>query len=137
MKARDIMSANPKTCRENDAVFDAVAIMRNEDVGAVPIVDANDTCCGIVTDRDICLEVIGNNLHPQKTLISQVMCSDDLLTCSQDDELKDIISRMKERQLKRILVMEDNRCVGIISEHDIAVNTNKRTTGDLVGSVYA
>lgn len=134
--AREIMTRNPITCRENDTVFSAVEIMKREDTGVVPIVDSNDKPVGIVTDRDICLEVILSKQDPQSTQLSQFV-NKDLLTCSPQDDLNRVIDQMKNRQVKRILVVDNGRIEGIISEHDIATGTDQQKLGELASGVFS
>lgn len=137
-KARDVMTANPATCRETDSILQAVQIMKSQDCGAVPVLNAEGQCCGIVTDRDICLEVVLNNLDPKSTQISRVMHT-DLVCAGPHDSIDDVVDKMTDRQIKRILIVEnDNRCVGIISEIDIIQKHNdpqKKT--QFVEGVYA
>lgn len=137
-KANEMMTPNPSCCEQNDSIRDAVRIMKEKDVGVVPIVDENGQCCGIVTDRDICLEVILQDLDPAQTPLKQVMHT-DLLTCTEDDDIEDVLNKMEKRQVKRILVVDENqRCAGIISEHDIADSpVNLEKVGEFVESVYS
>ena len=57
MKARDLMTADPTTCRPTDNLKDIVGVMRDEDCGIVPITEGNGEhrVVGVVTDRDIAL----------------------------------------------------------------------------------
>jgi CBS domain-containing protein len=137
-QAKDIMTPNPMTCRETDTVYDAVRIMKSADTGIVPIVDQNQSCVGVVTDRDICMQVILNNQDPKSTELVNVM-SRDLLTCQPQDDLNRILDQMEQRQVKRIVVVDqNNRCIGIISEADIAQRVgDKAKVGELAKGVYA
>ena len=134
--ARDIMTSNPICCQENDPIFRAVEIMKREDTGVVPIVDSQEKPIGIVTDRDISLEVILNNLDPKSTSLSRIMHK-DLVTCSPQDDLNRVIDQMKRRQVKRILVVDNNRISGIISEHDIATSTDQQKVGEMASGVFS
>lgn len=134
--AREMMTANPVTCFETDPVYRAVEIMKREDTGVVPIVDSGNRCRGIVTDRDLCLDVILQDMDPRSTQLRNVMHS-DLVTCSPDEDLKSILNKMKGRQVKRILVVDNDHCVGIISEADIARHESKHVVGELAEGVYS
>jgi CBS domain-containing protein len=135
MKAQDVMTPNPVACRESDPIQKAVEIMSRHDTGVVPVLDNQNRCCGIVTDRDICLDVVLKKLNPTTTPLSETMHT-NLLTCRPDDDLKQVIEQMKRRQVKRILVTENEYCVGIISEHDIVVHEGKEAAGELSASLY-
>lgn len=134
--ARDVMTSNPVTCRENDPIRAAVQIMERRDTGVVPILDQNDRLCGVVTDRDICLDVVLRNLDPQGTPVANVMHR-DLLTCSPDEDLNQVMDKMTGRQVKRILVTEGDRCVGVISEADIARRQGSQAVGELAQGVFS
>lgn len=135
-KAKDIMTPNPVTCQDSDTIRQAVDVMSRENVGVVPIVDRQNRCCGIVTDRDICLDVVLSELDPNTVKLSKVMHT-HLLTCSPEDDLDQVIDLMKGRQVKRILVIDGNGNVsGIISEADIAKQQGKQKVGELAEGVY-
>jgi CBS domain-containing protein len=134
--AQDLMTANPVVCKENDTIFQAVEIMQRQNTGVVPIVEQNQACCGIITDRDICLQVVIDNLDPKSTPISQIMTR-DLLTCKPDEPLENILHQMERKQVKRMLVVDDNnRIAGIISEADIARAEGRDKVGELAEGVY-
>jgi CBS domain-containing protein len=137
-KAKDIMTSNPVTCRDTDSVYDAVQIMKQRNTGVVPIVDQNDQCCGIITDRDICMQVILNSLDPKSTRLQSVMTK-ELLTCKPDDDINQVLAQMESRQVKRMIVTdENNRCVGIISEADIVQRMPDRgKVGELAAGIYS
>ena len=138
MKARDIMTPDPELCHENDTIYDCVEIMYQRDCGIVPIVDDNGICIGVVTDRDICLDVVLNRKDPDRSKINEVMTRDPL-TCGPDQSLDRVIDEMEKHKVRRILVVnKDNRCIGIISEGDIATrDEEKRHVSELVGAVTA
>ena len=53
--AKDVMTSNPSVAREENTIYEVVRIMSREDCGVVPVVDLDDKCAGIITDRDICM----------------------------------------------------------------------------------
>lgn len=136
-KVQDIMTRNPVTCQETDVVFNAVEVMKRQNVGVVPVVDNNRVCRGIVTDRDMVLQVIYNRKDPGNTILRDIM-STDLITCNTDDDLDTAIQHMRSRKVKRIVVLDhDNHCLGIISEADIAQKVGARgVIGELSKGVY-
>lgn len=119
-QAKDVMTANPSVCREENTIYDVVRVMNREDCGVVPVVDEEDRCVGIVTDRDICLKLVLDHLDPDDTAVSEVMTS-EVVSCKEDDDIERVIDLMEKKQIRRIAVVDDNECiVGIISEGDIA-----------------
>lgn len=133
--AQDIMTSNPVCCQASDTIKDAVQIMKNNDCGLVPIVDQDDHCIGVVTDRDICLQVVLNQLDAQATPMSEVM-NRDLVTCRQNDDIEQVLTKMERAQIRRIPVIDDQEaCVGIIAQADIAIRNHEQNAGELVGAV--
>ena len=137
-KAKDVMTPNPVTCRETDSVYDAVRIMKERNTGVVPIVDQSGSCAGIITDRDVCLQVILNSQDPKSTPLQSVMTR-QLLTCKPEDDIQDVLSQMEKRQVKRIIVIDDRKhCVGIISETDIVQRVQDQSkVGELASGIYS
>lgn len=135
-KARDIMTSNPRAVTPNDSAMDAARIMRDTDVGIVPVVDDTSSMRlrGVVTDRDIAVRCIAEG-RTGECGVTEVMSS-DIVTARPDDELSTVMDRMKAEQVRRIPVVDDNQClVGIIAQADIAYETSDRKTGDVVEKI--
>jgi len=135
-KAREIMTQNPRCCMLKSSVYEAVTVMKNEDCGVVPVVDQDGKCVGIVTDRDICLKVVLDRKDPETTSLQDIMTPNPV-TCRAEDSLDDIIRKMEKYMVRRILVVDDNnKCIGIISEADIALKVeDKRKVAELIEAV--
>jgi len=69
---RDAMTPNPRTVALGDSVVEAAQIMEKEDVGSVPVVDADNILVGMITDRDIALRVVAAGRDPRSTTASEV-----------------------------------------------------------------
>lgn len=135
-QAQDIMTANPVTCHERDSIIDAALVMKQKNVGVVPIVDDHNRCKGVVTDRDLCVRILAERKDPS-THLERIM-STNLVTCMPEDPLEDIFREMEGRQVKRVVVVnEQHECVGIISEADVAQRANDPAKMiELVENVY-
>jgi CBS domain-containing protein len=136
MKAKDVMTANPVTCQQTDFIRKAVEVMEQEDTGIVPVLNEENECIGVITDRDICMEVVLREIDASSTPISKII-HHKLLSCTEDDDLRNVIARMKEQQVKRIIVTKGEQCIGIISEHDIVKYMDKKIIGELAEAVYS
>jgi len=135
-KAKDIMTKKPATCTPYQYIYDAVQMMANEDCGVIPIVDENGKCIGIVTDRDICLEVILNRQDPQSTPLTKVM-TQDILTCHEEETISDAVHKMEAKKVRRLPVVDDDGCcIGILTQGDIALkNDNHDQIAELVNAI--
>ncbi|MBI1896678.1 MAG: CBS domain-containing protein [Acidobacteria bacterium] len=127
MNCRDVMTQNPSCCFETDTAVKAAQIMRNENVGSVPIVSGHDNeLCGIITDRDLCLKVLAEGRDPGAIRLQEIMTSDPVC-CRPDDDLDDCMNLMSRYQVRRIPVIDDSwRLVGIIAQADIARHVAQR-----------
>ena len=133
MNIRDVMTPNPRTLTPVDSIQSAARIMRDEDTGAVPVVD-NGRPVGIVTDRDIVVRTVadGGQLNgPVGDIVTgSVVCVTPDMSTREASEL------MSEHQIRRLPVVEGDRLVGIVSIGDLAVKEGKDgRTGDTLQSI--
>jgi CBS domain-containing protein len=125
LRCRDIMTRNVTTCRRDTPMVEVARSMRNEDVGAIPVIDENGKLAGIVTDRDLVVKGLTSDKNDSE-LVAEDCMSTDLYTANQNDRLVEMIREMGDHQVRRILVVDGrDRLVGIISMADIATQTNK------------
>ena len=122
-----VMTRNPVVCEPFDTVTAAAQLMKNENVGSIPVV--NDVVSrilrGIVTDRDLAMKVLADGCDPSSTKVHEVMTV-KVVTCYQDDDLQKVLDLMSEYQLRRIpVVNRDNRILGIIAQADIATQLDQ------------
>ena len=119
MKIRELMTTDVTTA-ELDTTLDEIAtIMRQEDVGAVPVVD-DDELVGIVTDRDIVIRCIAEGRDPSKACAEDVL-TEGLVTAEPEDDVEHAADLMSRNQIRRLPVVRDGQLVGMISIGDIAV----------------
>ncbi len=121
-KCRDLMTADPTCCLPGDPVSKAAQLMKRENVGAVPVVKDQQTkeLIGIVSDRDLALQIVAEGRDSRSTKVEDVMTR-GVTTCRADDEFQKALDEMAEQQVRRIPVVDDNnRIVGIIAQADVA-----------------
>ena len=135
---RDVMTADPVCVLPGDSVDKAAQIMKNEDVGSVPVVDNHQSrkLMGIVTDRDLALKVVAEGRDNRTTRIQDVMTW-NVTTCRVDDDVQKAMTAMAEYQVRRIPVVDkNNMIVGIISQADVATRTeDTQKTGEVVEEI--
>jgi len=136
MKAREIMTRDPRTVTPDDTLSRAAQIMREADVGMVPVVDDDSSrrLRGVITDRDIAVRHVADN-HSEDCCVGDHM-SDRLTKASPDDDVQDVMNMMQREQVRRIPVVEDDgRLVGIIAQADIALEVGPDRPGDTQDTV--
>jgi CBS domain-containing protein len=115
---RDLMTPNPVTLSATLTLVDTAIAMRDFDVGAVIVLD-NGQVCGIATDRDIVVRAIANGNYPATTKLGEI-CSRELTTVSPSDTVDDAVRLMREKAIRRLLVVENGQPLGIVSIGDLA-----------------
>jgi len=125
LRCRDIMTRNVTTCSKNTRIQEIARLMRDEDIGAVPVLDENGKLEGIVTDRDIIVKGLTTNTA-DADLDAEACMSTDLFAANMNDRLVDVIRDMGDNQVRRVPVVDNReRLVGIISMADVATQTSK------------
>jgi CBS domain-containing protein len=132
MNIRDVMTSNPRTVSPQDSIQNAARIMRDEDTGAVPVVD-NGRAVGIVTDRDIVVRAVAEGQLDRSV---REIVSGDVVTVRPDMSTKEAAELMSEHQVRRLPVVENDRLVGMVSIGDLAVKTGEdRRMGDALQEI--
>ena len=130
---RDLMTENPEACAPSATVADAARVMRDQDVGPVPVVEG-DRLVGIVTDRDLVVRVLAEGRDPSSTTLGEI-ASSDLTTVSPDTDLHEALDLMSASQVRRLPVVEGGRLVGIVAQADIARAADEEQTGEVVQDI--
>lgn len=126
----DIMTTEPVTLDASESIQRAAREMRERDVGNV-VVAENGKVRGIVTDRDIVVRAVAEGSSPDQVTLRDV-CSSDLTTVSPDTDLAEAARLMREKSLRRLPVMRDDRVVGIVSIGDMAIERDPESAlGDI------
>lgn len=119
-KVRDVMTKNPLTLPADATIVEAAISMRDADIGDVLVTkNGNGELAGIVTDRDIVVRALAENMKPGQTKLDDIL-SGRLVTISPDEEVEDAVRVMREEKVRRIPVMENGRAIGLISLGDLA-----------------
>jgi CBS domain-containing protein len=111
------MVSSVVTLEPGTGVVDAAKRMIQQEKGPLPIVE-DERPVAIVTDRDIVAHVVAEGRDP-KSITADDIASHELVTIGPEQDVEEARRLMDEYQLDRILVVEDERLVGIVSEADI------------------
>jgi CBS domain-containing protein len=133
-KISDVMTSNPRTIEPSTPVAQAAKLMRDEDVGPLPIVDGNRVV-GILTDRDIVIRTIAEGKDPQSVTAGEI-ASKQLVTIDPDQSLDEAAQLMAKHQVRRLPVCEeDGRLVGIVAQADVAIEAPTQQAGQTVQDI--
>jgi CBS domain-containing protein len=132
---RDAMTDDPRSIGKSVSVVEAARLMREQDIGSLPITDG-DQLVGMITDRDITTRVVADAADLQGTSVADV-CSGELISVEPDNDLDEALRLMARHQVRRLPVVESGRLVGIVAQADIALQKNETATGELVEAISA
>lgn len=120
MKVGDIMNSPVEMISSDAMITEAAEKMKSCDVGVLPIIKKEDEIVGMITDRDIVVRVIAQNLDPKSTPVTEAMTPEPLC-CFEDTDMQEAAKMMEDKQVHRLLVLgSDNEATGILSIGDIA-----------------
>ena len=132
--ARDLMTPDPKCVKEDQTLADAARMMRDLDVGALPICGNDDRLKGMVTDRDIVVKCIAEGGDPT-TATAGSLAEGPPLTIGADVDIREALEVMQDQQVRRLPVIEAHRLVGIVSQADFARELSAVQTGETVAEI--
>jgi CBS domain-containing protein len=115
-------------------ITDAAKRMANESVGAVPVSDAGGHLRGVVTDRDLVVELLAAGKDPTATRVIELVHG-EAVTIGADDSVEAAIRTMKDHQVPRLPVIDGTELVGMISQADIARVCPPEQAGELVAAI--
>lgn len=135
MQIKDIMTRNVEVVAPETSIQEAARKMRSFDVGILPVCE-NDQCIGVITDRDIAIRAVAEGFDPASTYVNEVM-THTVVYCSEFDDVKTAAKMMEDKQIRRILILDDDkRVLGICSLSDLSLDTNDlQLTGEIIHEV--
>lgn len=133
MRIEDVMTRNPEFVRPNATLREVADKMARNDVGVIPVSDGQ-RLFGVVTDRDLVVRGMARELDPSTATVEQCVTK-NVTTCHPDDDLRKALQLMKEKQIRRIpVVNRHNDLVGIVSLADVARHATDEA-GDVLTKV--
>ncbi len=118
MTVQEIMTQFPTPLGPDDSIHKAAQIMRDEDIGVIPIVDADGSLIGMVTDRDIVVKSVAEG-HDIDAPLEECMTAKPNMI-GRDTTVEQATRQMSQLQVRRLPVVENGRLIGIVSLGDIA-----------------
>ncbi len=136
MKVSHIMTANPRMVRSDAPLSAAAQIMRDTDVGMLPVFE-DDRLVGTVTDRDIVVRCLAEGDDLSRMSVRDAM-SPEAFTVLDQAELSEAAGIMQQKAIRRLVVVSaDREVVGIISLDDIAAGADDdRLAGRILRSIF-
>jgi CBS domain-containing protein len=122
MLLNEVYTPDVVYCSADSTALAAARLMRERHVGDVVVVDepnGDQTPIGVVTDRDIVVEVVAKDQDPAKVTVREIMRT-PVVVAHATEEVSQAVERMKVHGIRRIPVMgESQRLVGILCLDDL------------------
>jgi CBS domain-containing protein len=137
MKIREVMTPNPVCCVLTDTAQKVAQVLRDQNVGSLPVVAAKQSLklVGMITDRDICCSIVADGLDPKSTTIEKYV-SENLVACRDGENLDKCEQAMQEHQIRRVPVTDsEGRCIGIVSQADLALKDKPEKVSKTVAEI--
>lgn len=132
-KVRDAMTPGVRSVAPSDSVTEAAQAMKEQDVGSLPVVEA-ERLVGIVTDRDIIVRAVAERVDPQTLTVGDV-ASGDLVTVEPDEDLEEALALMGRHRVRRLPVVENGRLVGVVAQADVALEADDKDAGEMLNEI--
>lgn len=136
--AREIMHPGAECVGEFETLADAARIMKDRDVGALPICGENQKLLGILTDRDIVLKCVAEGLDPASVKAVDLAAGRPMVI-EEDEDAEQVLRIMEQHLVRRLPVINhpDHKLVGMISEADIARHMPQGRVAEFVSAICA
>lgn len=122
MRIAEFCNRDVVVIRRERSALEAAQLMRTHHVGDVVVVEersGRSVPVGIVTDRDVVVEVIAKGIEPQAVTVGDVM-STELTTSAETDEVADVLELMRVKSIRRLPIVDTHgSLVGIVTVDDL------------------
>lgn len=134
--AREIMCTGVTCVGEHETLAAAARQMAALGIGALPISGDDGRLRGMLTDRDIVVKCLAGGGDPNKMTTGE-LAQGAIYHVGADASVKQMLDLMTEHRIRRLLVLDDHRLVGIVSEADIAGHLPEHATAGFVKAICA
>lgn len=130
IKAKEIMTRNPRMIHPMQSVQEAAKIMKEEEFGVLPV-GTPEAVIGMLTDRDITVRVTAEGADASKIKVQDVMTK-KFITCNEEDDIERAADLMRKHDVSRVMVSNFDKVTGIVTIADLLRNTGDRSESDKV-----
>lgn len=132
--AREIMTKGSEYLKDDATVLDAAKKFAERSIGAIPVCDSSGHLRGLISDRDVVVEVIAAGKDPKSTRVMDLVHG-EAVTIGADDSIEEAIRTMEHHKVRRLPVIDGTQLVGMVSQADIARACPPDKVGELVAAI--
>jgi CBS domain-containing protein len=129
----EVMTTNPTKVSRHASASDVAKLMREDDIGAVPVVE-DGRLVGIVTDRDLALRVVAAGRNPNTTCAEEIATTEPR-AADRGESLDEAYVRMATWRVRRLPVVDGERLVGMLTQADLVHEVKDKRAGQLVDQI--
>lgn len=131
----DIMTRSVKIVDTEATLREAARMMRDEDVGMLPVYEGAHPV-GVITDRDIVIRSVAQGVVPDKGLVRDAM-TPRVISCPAGFTVEEVAEIMESEKVRRVLVVDEQRKpVGMVSLEDLASRIgDEALVGEILGEI--
>ena len=135
MKLKQIMTQKVTTIHPDDTLQTAARIMRDRDVGFLPVYEGNELI-GVLSDRDIVVRAIAEGMDP-KAKLGRDLVTSPVIYCFEDQSVDDATDLMHDNQIRRLVILKrgNRQLAGVVSLGDLAMNVDDKMSAEVLQSV--
>ena len=134
MKIEEIMNKNIVVSDKNEKVWEVAKKMKEYNIGFLPIVD-NSKIIGVVTDRDIVINSISNQNDKNETIENYM--NKNIVSINSDSDINNALNLMTQNKIKRLIVTDDKKVVGVLSLADILTTNLNNEILNSIKSIWS
>jgi CBS domain-containing protein len=139
VRIQEIMTTSVVTAAPDLSARAVAALMRDQNVGSVVLIDETGRPVGMVTDRDLTVDLLAEAADPETP--AESAATTPVVTGRHDMELEEAAALMVGHRIRRLPVMDGDTLVGIVTLDDIAVRTGnieiaQQMTADVARAVF-
>lgn len=134
MRIEEIMTRNVAFCTPETPLKDVAMMMVDCDCGVIPVAEnrEGERLTGMVTDRDIVCRLVAQGRDPTRAPARDAMSS-PVYSVRPDTDIEEACELMERHQVRRLAVCDDDgRCIGIVSQADLARRLDEHHTAEVV-----
>lgn len=129
------MTSRPACCTPETSLEQVARLMVQHDCGEIPVIDSDELVVGVVTDRDIVCRMVAQGKNPLE-YTAELCMSDPVVTVFETTTIVEALATMEKHQVRRLPVVDDKgRCVGMISQSDLAWTGGEHQVAELVREI--
>jgi CBS domain-containing protein len=115
---KDVMTRPVVTVFEDDTIDNVAKFIAGHNIGSIVVVNQERYPVGVITERDIAIRIVAKNLRPSNVKAKEAMSS-PLRTIDANTDIREAAKRMQRHGIRRLVVMNKGKMVGIVSSRDI------------------